>query len=171
MEATLRKAKGHIWLAVAATLIVTVLPLVAVYTFQEASGVVSPWISGLLGATFSIGLALIGAALWRKFGSNDLVFSDLLIWGYLRRVWIERRLLRVSLQATSVLRDELDLSREGRAAVLADFASVIEQSDPYLHGHSRRVARHSYMIAKMMRLPKSTVETIRTAAAIHDLGK
>ncbi len=47
----------------------------------------------------------------------------------------------------------------------------METRDPYLHGHSCRVARHSWMIARRMGLPRAEVARIRTAAAIHDVGK
>lgn len=47
----------------------------------------------------------------------------------------------------------------------------METRDPYLHNHSRRVARHAWMIAGRMGLPRDELARIRTAAAIHDVGK
>ncbi len=47
----------------------------------------------------------------------------------------------------------------------------METRDPYLHGHSRRVARYAWMIAQQMKLPHGEVAKIRTAAALHDVGK
>ena len=55
--------------------------------------------------------------------------------------------------------------------LLERLVSDIETRDPYLHGHSRRVARHSWMIARRMGLPRTEVARVRTAAAIHDVGK
>ena len=64
------------------------------------------------------------------------------------------------------------LSTKERARLsLEELVSGIEASDPYLHGHSRRVARHSWMIARKMGLASDEVARVRTAAAIHDVGK
>ncbi len=50
-------------------------------------------------------------------------------------------------------------------------AETIDLRDTYTAGHSRRVAEYSRMIAHAMRLPSEDVETIESAAALHDLGK
>jgi HD domain len=69
-------------------------------------------------------------------------------------------------------RRELEgLSTKERARLLERLVAGIETRDPYLHGHSRRVARHAWMIAMRMGLPRAEVARIRTAAAIHDVGK
>lgn len=48
---------------------------------------------------------------------------------------------------------------------------TIEAKDPYTSGHSVRVARLSRRIAEEMRLPPRMVETVETAALLHDFGK
>jgi putative nucleotidyltransferase with HDIG domain len=48
---------------------------------------------------------------------------------------------------------------------------VIEEVDPYTRDHSHRVARYTRLIAREMGLPAAQVETIATAALLHDLGK
>ena len=50
-------------------------------------------------------------------------------------------------------------------------AETIDLRDTYTAGHSRRVAEYSRKIAYAMRLPATEVETIESAAALHDLGK
>lgn len=73
---------------------------------------------------------------------------------------------------TETQRRVLDgLSTKERAKHLERLVAGMETRDPYLHGHSRRVARHSWMIARRMGLPSAEVARIRTAAAIHDVGK
>ncbi len=62
-------------------------------------------------------------------------------------------------------------SANRRVRLLEQLVSSVENRDPYLHGHSRRVARHAWMIAKRMGLSRTEVARIRTAAALHDVGK
>jgi len=50
-------------------------------------------------------------------------------------------------------------------------ANALEAKDVYTRGHTERVTRLSVEIAKMMKLEKAEVETIRRAAMIHDIGK
>ena len=48
---------------------------------------------------------------------------------------------------------------------------VGESRDPYTAGHQRRVARLAVAIGEEMGLPSLQLDTIRFAAAIHDIGK
>ncbi|MGB9892819.1 MAG: HD domain-containing phosphohydrolase [Candidatus Saccharicenans sp.] len=50
-------------------------------------------------------------------------------------------------------------------------ASVVEARDPFTSGHQRRVADLARTIATEMGLPQDSIEAIRSAAIIHDLGK
>ena len=101
----------------------------------------------------------------RHPGSRDLVFADLMIWGLVRR-WRSEKSIR---DMRALL--GCDLEPEEQIRILQKLASALEAADPYTHGHTRRVARHSYMIARAMKLPREEVELIRTAAAVHDVGK
>jgi len=50
--------------------------------------------------------------------------------------------------------------------------SIIEETrDPYTAGHQRRVSNLARIIAQEMALPNDTVDTIRMAGIIHDIGK
>ena len=117
-----------------------------------------------------------GACVWEKrTGSEDLLFSELMIWGYLHR-WRTQRRLASALDMLGPMsqshRRALDgLSTSEQAKLLEQLVAGVETRDPYLHGHSRRVARHSWMIARRMGLSRAEVAQIRTAAAIHDVGK
>ncbi len=48
---------------------------------------------------------------------------------------------------------------------------MVETRDPYTAGHQRRVSDLARAIAEEMGLPESTVDTIRMASLIHDIGK
>ncbi len=50
-------------------------------------------------------------------------------------------------------------------------AKIVEMKDPYTAGHQRHVAQLSEIIAKEMRLSKKQIETLKTAALLHDIGK
>ena len=55
--------------------------------------------------------------------------------------------------------------------VINTLASIVEVRDPYTSGHQKRVAFLATAIAKEMGLENSTVESIKIAALIHDIGK
>jgi len=50
-------------------------------------------------------------------------------------------------------------------------ASAIDKMDRYTAGHSERVAAYSQIIALKLGLPAETVEVVRQAALMHDVGK
>jgi uncharacterized membrane protein YgcG len=110
-------------------------------------------------------IARVLSSLWtRHKQSSDLVFGDLLLWGWAWRALSEHRL-----DATA---RELATPAEGdRVALLQRLSTLLETRDPYTHGHSRRVARHAERIAQGMGLPREQVMTIRAAALVHDIGK
>jgi putative nucleotidyltransferase with HDIG domain len=55
--------------------------------------------------------------------------------------------------------------------MLTGLSAALEAGDPYTRNHSRRVARYASMIAERLGLPAAEVDRIRTAAAVHDVGK
>ena len=55
--------------------------------------------------------------------------------------------------------------------LLVFMAAAHEAQDAYTSGHSRRVASYATLIARTARLPARTVESIGTAALLHDVGK
>lgn len=77
-------------------------------------------------------------------------------------------------QATAVALQKLVL-RENHERNLVDtitaFVNAIESKDPYLKGHSARVALYATEIARMMGLDEETVQVVSRGAMLHDLGK
>jgi putative nucleotidyltransferase with HDIG domain len=167
-------SKRYLPHAVLATVVVMVLPALAVSAIDTAG---RPWLvlgTVLLAMAFSVSAASVGSAIWmRRPQSRDLVFGDLMLWGWLRRVRAERRLAH----AWELLEDGTEegragaLGRERRYEVLQELSALLEATDAYTHGHTRRVTRHSERIAREMGLSPEEVAKVRLAAAVHDVGK
>lgn len=56
-------------------------------------------------------------------------------------------------------------------AMVETIAATVECRDPYTAGHQRRVAQIAAAIGQEMGLDASTIQGVRTAASIHDIGK
>lgn len=135
----------------------------------------NPLLSIVVSMLMALALGRIGAALWQRTeASEDLVFDDLLAWGYLRRLRAQQGVIR------NVKRLGLDrgmgfksdgLTRADQTKLLRNLATALERGDQYTHGHSQRVARHAYQMAKVLQLPRKQCEKVRLAALLHDLGK
>ncbi len=159
-----------------ATITVAVYPITVVWCLT-AAGVIDFDLAGMaIGGGLSLAASYVGSLAWeRHAGSGDLPFSELLLWGYVHRKLSAQRLRSAVAKlgggdaAKRDARDGAETAR--RVARLEALIGVIEKRDPYLHGHSRRVARYAWMIARTMGLPEEEVARIRTAAAIHDVGK
>jgi putative nucleotidyltransferase with HDIG domain len=155
-------------LTVLTTALVIVLPAVAVHEIVPADRPAWAALSVPLVILLSLGVASCGSALWiRRPQSRSVVFADLMPWGWLRRLRTERRLTR----AHDVLGFGSGVSGDHRVEALTRLAAQLEARDAYTHGHSRRVARHAERIAREMRLSPAEVARVRTAAALHDVGK
>ena len=149
------------------TAAVTALPLLAVSQLGPARSVPALALHVIAAAALSVLLARLLAALWKRHRqSSDLVFGDLLIWGWTRRALAERRLEAATREIEAPAAGD-----ESRVALLRRMNSLLEARDPYTHGHSRRVARHAERIAREIGLPVEQVEKIRAAALVHDIGK
>lgn len=157
---------------VVATLVVVACPAAAVILLGSAGVLTSPLALSLVAIPLSVTVSWLGAAVWkRRAASGDLVFGDLMLWGWLRRWRFERLLLHTAALVGSGDDLTAGLSRERRARLLERLSRALEARDPRTHGHSRRVARHAAAIAKRMSLPREEVARIRTAAVLHDVGK
>jgi HD domain-containing protein len=155
-------------LTVLNTGLVIVLPALLVARVAPQGGIASTVLSGIVAIVMSTALAAAGAALWkRKRRSRDVVYADLLLWGWLRRCWAERRLSQANALYDSACHSGPAVSIE----LVTSLSRLLEARDVYTHGHSRRVARHATRIARMMHLSAVEVAKIHTAAMVHDVGK
>jgi putative nucleotidyltransferase with HDIG domain len=159
---------GYFPRVVLATLVVTVLPGLLAGALQ-AAGLIHGWLPAAgVAVVLSMLLAAVGSTWWaRRPASRDIVFADLMLWGWLRRVRTERRLA----SARWLLGRGADLDPARKAALLERLSGALESRDLYTHGHSRRVTRHSHRIARQLGLSAADAARIRTAAALHDVGK
>ncbi len=74
-------------------------------------------------------------------------------------------------EAEEQLSRTLDNLRQAMGATLRTLALAVETKDPYTAGHHKRVADLARTIAMEMGLSDETLEGIRTAATLHDIGK
>ena len=123
----------------------------------------------------ALGFGKAGAALWKRTeASEDVVFDDLFAWGFLRRLRSQRHITanvrRLGLDVGFAYQNQ-GLTREEQLKLLRALAADLERGEPYTHGHSQRVARHAYMIARLMQVPRKQREKIRLAGLLHDIGK
>jgi PAS domain S-box-containing protein/putative nucleotidyltransferase with HDIG domain len=68
-------------------------------------------------------------------------------------------------------KEKLRILRENLGGVIGAIANAVEARDSYTAGHQQRVSNLARKIATYMNLPDHMIEGIRSAAAIHDIGK
>ena len=61
--------------------------------------------------------------------------------------------------------------RRGLEVTVEALASTVERRDPYTAGHQRQVSELTTATARRMGLPESTIDGLRLASIIHDVGK
>lgn len=99
-----------------------------------------------------------------------------------QRALKRREMLLESRQLNQWLKEEVttrtaELQRERlrqeriSTATLEALVNALEAKDPYLRGHSARVADFSATIAAQLGISDEEVETVRIAGRLHDLGK
>ncbi|MEJ7714192.1 MAG: HD domain-containing phosphohydrolase [Thermoleophilaceae bacterium] len=167
----------HLPLVLVATFLVVGVPMLLVFWLRKSGVVTSVWATTAIGVAVSLLASYAGGAFWKKrTDSRDMLFSDLMLWGWVQRWRSERRLSAAAdlLGLTTGRPQAISggrLTNEQKAGLLTQLTSGLEARDPYTHGHSRRVARHASNIAKRMGLPRDEVAKIRAAGAMHDVGK
>ena len=76
----------------------------------------------------------------------------------------------VAVRAAEVRHERANLERIS-VATLEALVNALEAKDPYLRGHSARVADIAASIAAEMQADDELVERVRTAGRLHDIGK
>lgn len=72
---------------------------------------------------------------------------------------------------TEVFQQERARLERVSVATLEVLINALEAKDPYLRGHSARVADLAATIASQMGLPDDEIEQVRLAGRLHDIGK
>ena len=100
--------------------------------------------------------------------------------------WIERRTFEESLDfllkdleeknkdLEKALKEALEAKKETEEAyfeVIYSLIKALEEKDPYTRGHSERVAKYAYAIAKESGLSEEECRKIYKAGLLHDVGK
>jgi diguanylate cyclase (GGDEF)-like protein len=61
--------------------------------------------------------------------------------------------------------------QEGTVDSIIALVEVMENRDPYVQGHSRRVAELALKIGERLKLSEAPLESLRVAGLLHDVGK
>jgi HD domain len=164
-----RRLLRRLPLSLLVTLVVIVAPVAVVTLLMPAGhGLTREALAVVLAVAGSLALASAGAWLWQRWpGSRETIFAELLLWGWARQAVVERRLIGA--------REVFAAARRGESAVtvelLAQLSALVQALDPYVHGHSRRVASHAGRIARQLGLEQAAIASIESAALMHDVGK
>ncbi|MFH1593533.1 MAG: HD domain-containing phosphohydrolase [Candidatus Omnitrophota bacterium] len=54
---------------------------------------------------------------------------------------------------------------------ITSLVTAVDAKDPYTHGHSERVSKYAVAIAEELNLPKESLEDLKLAGLLHDIGK
>jgi len=112
--------------------------------------------------TKPVELADLGRAVQRALKRREMQLENRQLSSWLKE--------EVTTRTAELHRERMRLERISTATLEA-LVNALEAKDPYLRGHSARVADLSATIASQMQLPDEEVEQIRVAGRLHDIGK
>jgi putative nucleotidyltransferase with HDIG domain len=144
---------GLVFLAVNHAAVAMAITLSQGLPFRRVWGLVLSNSGASLNDILIAPIALAVAFLYVQFGIGGILV-----------VLLPMLFIRYSYLTTSRL-------RESNADLLTVLVKAIETRDPYTSGHSLRVSRLAQQIAEEMGLGRTTVEHVRQAALLHDVGK
>lgn len=146
-------AFGFVFLAVNHAAVAMAITLSQGLPFRRVWGLVRSNSGGSLNDLLIAPIALAIAYLYVQFGPGGIIV-----------VILPMLFIRYSYLTTSKL-------RESNADLLTALVKAIETRDPYTSGHSLRVSRLAQRIAEELGLSRISVEHVRQAALLHDIGK
>ncbi len=112
--------------------------------------------------TKPVELADLGRAVQRALKRREMQLENRQLSSWLKE--------EVTTRTAELHRERMRLERI-YTATLEALVNALEAKDPYLRGHSARVADLSATIASQMTLSDEDVEQIRVAGRLHDIGK
>ncbi len=128
------------------------------------------WIVGIIFFIIVLHLYAITAYPNTTIVSSEIILSVVL--ALIAYLWSQELRDRYRLQALNkaliVAQKQLQQAEVDTIAVLI---LTEEAKDPYVRGHSRRVAQYSLALAVAMNLPREQQGIIERAGMLHDLGK
>jgi PAS domain S-box-containing protein len=99
------------------------------------------------------------------------VFRKEIFWNGKKQYQIIYQDITLRRQAEEKLNETLENLRRSIRTTIQVLGTASEARDPYTAGHQKKVADLARAIATEMKLPHDTIEGIRMAGAIHDIGK
>jgi putative two-component system response regulator len=112
--------------------------------------------------TKPIELADLGRAVQRALKRREMLLENRQL-----NQWLKEE---VTTRAAELQRERMKLERIS-VATLEALVNALEAKDPYMRGHSARVADLAATIAHQMGMPDEDVEIVRIAGRLHDIGK
>jgi len=112
--------------------------------------------------TKPIELADLGRSIQRALKRREMLLENRQL-----NQWLKEE---VTTRTAELQRERQKLERIS-VATLEALVNALEAKDPYMRGHSARVADLSASIAGQMELPEEEVELVRHAGRLHDIGK
>ncbi len=129
-------------------------------------------------AVYSINNADLDRFLPQPLSREDLRLTVLSLLRLCRLRVDNEGLLTVLRQRNVQLQETLDSLRMAHeevesayVATMQALAMALEAKDSYTAGHSKRVSRFAYLLARRIGLPREKCEDIRNGALMHDIGK
>jgi putative nucleotidyltransferase with HDIG domain len=99
--------------------------------------------------------------------------APLMIMRYAQKQYVDQTVQNVA--ALRKVNEDLARANEENQMIndelLMTLASAIDARDPYVYGHSARVAEYAVSIARELNLPPERIELIRRSGLLHDVGK
>ncbi|MBI1967568.1 MAG: response regulator [Gemmatimonadetes bacterium] len=112
--------------------------------------------------TKPIELADLGRAIQRALKRREMLLENQQLNRWLKEEVTTR---------TAELQIERQKLERISVATLEALVNALEAKDPYMRGHSARVADFSASLAAQLGLPEEDVELVRHAGRLHDIGK
>ncbi|PYP42759.1 MAG: two-component system response regulator, partial [Gemmatimonadetes bacterium] len=112
--------------------------------------------------TKPIELADLGRAVQRALKRREMLLENRQL-----NQWLKEE---VSTRTAELQRERMKLERLS-IATLEALVNALEAKDPYMRGHSARVADLSATIAHELGISEEDVEHVRVAGRLHDIGK
>ena len=163
----------------AANYLVSTALLSGVLGLSEAKNPMKVWVDQFrwLSAHYLV-MAMLGmffAVAYVSFGVWGIVafLAPLLIMRYAQKQYVDQTVQNVA--ALRKVNEELARANEEIQMIndelLMTLAGAIDARDPYVYGHSARVAEYAVTVARELNLPPERIELIRRAGLLHDVGK
>jgi HD-GYP domain-containing protein (c-di-GMP phosphodiesterase class II) len=116
--------------------------------------------------TVSVGLSVYPS--WAKTSDELVQQADEALY---QAKHMSRNRVEVYADVVGQLKGDAAKTDEVILAAFQTLLSIISARDQYTYGHSQRVCRYAEKLGKNMGLDSATMQSLRWAAVVHDLGK